>query len=160
MQETIATIGMLVIKGVVIPVIGLFLAWASAHLPAWLKSKTTNTRAAGILERLGQLAMAVVQETEQTIVAGLGSQATPDELRKARDAALASLKSHLGDKGLKELEVVFGLQDQDAVIKMLITFIEQAVHTLGIQQTAMANEAAKTPVSTASTTVVVPPPAA
>jgi hypothetical protein len=158
MQDTVETVGMLLIKGVVIPVIGLFLAWASAHLPTWLKSKTTNERAAGILERLGTLAMAVVQETEQTIVAGLGDKATPDELRKARDAALASLKSHLGDKGLKELETVFGLQDQDAVIKMLITFIEQAVHTLGIQQQTMATEAASK--TSASTTVVVPPPAA
>jgi vacuolar-type H+-ATPase catalytic subunit A/Vma1 len=161
MQDTIETVGMLLIKGVVIPVIGLFLAWASAHLPAWLKSKTTNERAAGILERLGQLAMAVVQETEQTVVAKLGDKADADSLRAARDSALASLKSHLGDKGLKELETVFGLENQDAVIKMLITFIEQAVHTLGIQQTAMATEAAsKTSTSSASTTVVVPPPAA
>jgi hypothetical protein len=105
--------------------------------------------------------MAVVQETEQTVVAKLGDKADADSLRAARDSALASLKSHLGDKGLKELETVFGLENQDAVIKMLITFIEQAVHTLGIQQTAMATEAAsKTSTSSASTTVVVPPPAA
>lgn len=130
MQDLIATIGMLVIKGVVAPVIGLFLAWASMHLPAWLKSKTTNSRAAGILERLATLAMAVVQETEQTVVSKLGDKADETSLLAARDAALTSLKSHLGDKGLKELEIVFGLEDQDAVIKMLITFIEQAVHTL------------------------------
>lgn len=130
MQVTIETVGMLFIKGVVVPVIGIFLAWASAHLPAWLKGRTTNERAAGILERLGQLAMAVVQETEQTIVSKLGDKADETALLAARDAALMSLKSHLGDKGLKELEVVFGLEDQDAVIKMLITFIEQAVHSL------------------------------
>lgn len=130
MQDTIEIIGMLVLKGVVLPVIGLFLAWASAHLPAWLKSITTNSRAASILERLGTLAMAVVQETEQTVVSKLGDKADETALLAARDAALMSLKSHLGDKGLKELEVVFGLEDQDAVIKMLITFIEQAVHLL------------------------------
>ena len=130
MQVTIETVGMLFIKGVIVPVIGLFLAWASAHLPAWLKSKTTNSRVAGILERLGTLAMAVVQETEQTVVSKLGDKADETALLAARDAALMSLKSHLGEKGLKELEVVFGLEDQDAVIKMLITFIEQAVHSL------------------------------
>jgi hypothetical protein len=130
MQDLIETVGMLVIKGVVVPLIGIFMMWATAHLPAWLKSKTTNERAAGILERLGQLAMAVVQETEQTVISKLGDKTDEAALLAARDAALMSLKSHLGDKGLKELEVVFGLENQDAVIKMLITFIEQAVHTL------------------------------
>jgi hypothetical protein len=130
MLVTIETLGMLLIKGVIVPVIGAYLAWASAHLPAWLKARTTNARAAGILERLGQLAMAVVQETEQTVVSKLGDKADGAALLAARDATLMSLKSHLGDKGLKELEVVFGLEDQDAVIKMLITFIEQAVNSL------------------------------
>ena len=130
MLVTIETLGMLLIKGVIVPVIGAYLAWASAHLPAWLKARTTNARAAGILERLGQLAMAVVQETEQTVVSKLGDKADGVALLAARDATLMSLKSHLGDKGLKELEVVFGLEDQDAVIRMLITFIEQAVNSL------------------------------
>jgi len=147
MQDTIETIGMLFLKGVVVPVIGLFLAWASAHFPAWLKSKTTNDRAAGILFRLSQLAMAVVQETEQTVVSKLGDKANEAALLAARDAALASLKSHLGDKGLKELEVVFGLQDQDAAIKMLITFIEQAVHTL--KTDGIATSPSNTPASSA-----------
>jgi hypothetical protein len=147
MQDTIETVGMLVIKGVVVPLLGIFLAWASAHLPAWLKSKTTNERAAGVLYRLGQLAMAVVQETEQTVIAKLGDKADETALLAARDAALMSLKSHLGDKGLKEMETVFGLENQDAVIKMLITFIEQAVHTLKLSQ---AVEAAPVPIATAT----------
>lgn len=157
MQDTIETIGMLIIKGVVIPLMGIFLAWATAHLPAWLKSKTTNERAAGILDRLGQLAMAVVQETEQTVVAKLGDKADEASLLAARDAALMSLKSHLGDKGLKEMETVFGLENQDAAIKMLITFIEQAVHTLSMQQTAMANAAEPRAIAAVSVTPATSP---
>lgn len=151
MQDSIEIIGMLLLKGVVVPLLGFALTWASMHLPAWVKSKVTNQRAAGILERLSQLAMAVVQETEQTVVSKLGDKADDAALKNARDQALATLKSHLGDKGLKEMETVFGLENQDAVIKMLITFIEQAVHTVNMSQTA--------PVAAAAVVAVSPPAA-
>lgn len=130
MQDQIETIGMLMIKGVLVPVMIAFLTWASAHVPAWIAAKVNNTRVAGVLERLSQLAFQVVQEVQQTVVSKLGDKATEAELLAARDQALATLKSHLGDKGLQEIETVLGLQDQDAVIKMLITFIESAVHSL------------------------------
>jgi hypothetical protein len=158
-MEVIQTVGMDVVKGVLVPVIGMFLVWASAHLPAWIKTKVNNQQAAGVLERLSQLSMAVVQEVEQTVVAKLGDKADAASLAAARDQAVATLKSHLGDKGLAEMETVFGLQNQDAAIKMLITFVEQAVHTLNASQASTTTTVSTTspapsdPLIPSSTTV-------
>jgi hypothetical protein len=105
-------------------------------LPAWIKAKVKNESVAGVLERLSQLAFSVVTEIQQTIVSGLGDKATAEELLKARDQAIATLKSHLGAKGLKELMTVLGLADETAVNKLLITFIESAVHNLPKMMTA------------------------
>jgi hypothetical protein len=131
MQDQIETIGMLIVKGVVLPLVGLFVAWASARLPALIAAHVKNTSVAGVLERLSSLAFSVVTEVEQTVIANLGDKADKAALLAARDQALATLKSHLGEKGLQEIEDVLGLKDQDAVIKLLITFIESAVHNMG-----------------------------
>lgn len=146
MQETLEQIGMMVFKGVAVPVVALFLAWASAHVPGWIATKVKNAKVAGVLERLTALAFTVVQEVQQTVVSKLGDTADAAALLAARDQALATLKSHLGDKGLQEIEDVLGLKDQDAVIKLLISFIESSVHSLKLQNA-----------DAGSTTVVVPP---
>lgn len=136
MQDQIETIGMLIVKGVVLPLVGLFVAWASMMLPAWIKAKVKNESVAGVLERLTSLAFTVVQEIQQTVVSGLGDKATVEELKAARDRAIETLKAHLGPKGLKELMTVLGLADSAAVEKLLITFIESAVHNLPKMMTA------------------------
>ena len=130
MQDQIEVIGMLIIKGLVLPLVGLFVAWASAKLPALISAHVKNTGVAGVLARLSTLAWSVVAEVEQTVVSKLGDKADATTLAAARDQAIATLKSHLGEKGLKEIEDVLGLKDQDAVTKLLITFIESAVHGL------------------------------
>jgi len=130
MQDTIETIGMLAIKGFIMPVIGLFLAWASTKLPAWITTHIKNQREAAILNKLATLSLTVVQEVDQTVVSNLGNKVTKASLSAARDQALETLKSHLGPQGLQEIEQVFGLENQDAVIKMLVSFIEQGVHSL------------------------------
>jgi len=138
MQDQLETIGMLIVKGVVLPVVGLLIAIASAYLPSWIKAKVKNESVAGVLERLTTLAFSVVTEIQQTIVSGLGDKATPEELKKARDTAIATLRSHLGEKGLKEIMTVLGLADAAAVDKLLITFVESAVHNLPKTLTAGA----------------------
>lgn len=130
MQDQIETFGILIVKGVVLPLVGLFVAWASMKLPAWINTKVKNESVAGVLARLTNLAFTVVQEVQQTVVSRLGDKATMEELKGARDLALATLKAHLGVKGLKELELVLGLDGSSAVEKLLITFIESAVHNL------------------------------
>jgi hypothetical protein len=154
MQDQIETIGMLIVKGVVLPLVGLFVAWASMMLPAWIKAKVKNESVAGVLERLSQLAFSVVTEIQQTIVSGLGDKATSEELLKARDLAIANLKSHLGTKGLKELMTVLGLADDAAVTKLLITFIESAVHNL--PKTLMAGALLETKTTTTPETATEP----
>lgn len=146
MQDQIETIGMLIVKGVVLPLVGLFVAWASMMLPAWIKSKVKNESVAGVIERLTTLAFAVVTEIQQTVVSGLGDKATVEELKKARDQAITTLKEHLGPKGIKELMVVLGLPTTEAFDKLIVTFIESAVHNLKTSQPALI-EAATAPVT-------------
>lgn len=155
MQDQIETIGMLIIKGIVLPLIGLALTWASAHLPAWIASKVKNQRAAGVLDRLGTLAFTVVAEVEQTVISGLKGRATLADLMGARDQAIATLKSHLGDTGLKEIQTVLGLNDANAVDKLIISFIEAAVHTLEKPMVAgtLVEAIVPAPVGSVTTTV-------
>jgi hypothetical protein len=130
MQDQIETIGMLLVKGVLLPIVGLAITAASLYLPMWIKSKVKNESVGGVLERLTALAFTVVSEVQQTVVSGLGDKATKEELLKARDLALANLKTHLGPKGIKELMTVLGISTPDGLDKLIITYIESAVHNL------------------------------
>lgn len=133
MQEQIETFGMMLIKGVIAPTFLLLLTWAAAKLSALIRSKVRNEAAAGILDRLSLLAITVVQEVEQTVVSTLPDRANKAALLAARDQALATLKSHLGEKGLRELMTVLGLKDDNAVVKLLLSYIESSVLTLKMQ---------------------------
>lgn len=130
MQDQIETVGMLIVKGVVLPLVGLFIAWASAKLPALLSARVKNESVAGVLSRLTQLAFTVVTEVQQTVVSGLGDKANAEALRGARDRAIATIKSHLGPKGIKELMTVLGIKTSDALDKLIVSFVESAVHNL------------------------------
>lgn len=130
MQDQIETVGMLLVKGVLLPIIGLAVTAASLWLPLWIKSKVKNESMAGVLERLSTLTFAVVTEIQQTVVSGLGRKATKEELLAARDRALATVKEHLGAKGIKELMTVLGIQTSEAFEKLIVTYIESAVHNL------------------------------
>lgn len=137
MQEQIETVGILILKGVVLPVVGLIVTYASLKLPQWIKTKVKNQSAEGVLERLSLLAMNVVMEVQQTFVSTLVDP-TPEQLKEALAKALASLKAHLGPKGLKELEDVLGLDGDTAVERLIITFLESAVHTLKMSPAPIA----------------------
>lgn len=130
MQDQIESLGMLMIKGVILPLVSLFVAWASMKLPALVQAKVKNETVAGVLDRLHQLVFNVVQEIQQTVVSSLGDKANGDALKAARDQALATIKSHLGPKGIKELEVVLGLDGNPAVERLIVTFIESSVFNL------------------------------
>lgn len=136
MQDQIETIGMLLIKGVVLPIVGLFVAWASAKLPALISTRVKNESVAGVLERLTQLAFTVVTEVQQTVVSGLGNKANTESLKAARDQAITTLKGHLGPKGVKELMTVLGMKTSEAFEKLLVTYIESAVHNLKVSKSA------------------------
>lgn len=144
MQEQIETFGMMLIKGVIAPAFLAFLTWAAARLGAWIHSKVRNETTAGVLYRLGQLAINVVQEVEQTVVSALPDKADKAALLAARDQALATLKSHLGEKGLRELTSVLGLKDDSAVAKLLLSYIESSVLTLRMQNGPVTTTMTKT----------------
>ena len=160
MQDQIETIGMLIIKGVVLPLVGIFVTWASLKLPALINAHVKNTSAEGVLDRLATLAFSVVTEIEQTVIAKLGDKADKASLLAARDQAIATLKSHLGEKGLKEIEDVLGLKDQSAVDKMIITFIESAVHNLPAHGQVLETVTTTTPDQATTTSTTTSTPAA
>lgn len=138
MQAQIETFGMMLIKGVIAPALLTFLTWAAAKLGAWIHSKIRNEAAAGVLDRLGQLAINVVQEVQQTVVSALPDKADKAALLAARDQALATLRSHLGEKGIRELMTVLGLKDDNAVVKLLLSYIESSVFMLKTQSPFVA----------------------
>lgn len=133
MQDQIEMFGMMLIKGVLGPAFVVFVTYAAAHLGAWIRSKMHNEVVVGVLDRLAQLAINVVREVQQTVVSSLPDKADKAALLAARDQALETLKSHLGEKGLRELMTVLGLKDDDAVVKLLISYIESSVLSLKTQ---------------------------
>jgi hypothetical protein len=161
MQDQIETFGMLLIKGVIAPALTALIAWATVRLGEWIKAKTSNEKVSGILDRLRELTFHVVQEVEQTVVSALPDKADKSALLAARDQALATLKSHLGEKGLRELMVVFGLKDDNDVVKVLISYIESAVMTMksanGPMTTTVVKSTGLGPIDEKTTTTVVQP---
>ncbi len=144
MQDQIEMFGMMLIKGVLAPAFVAFLTWGAAHFGAWIRSKVRNDTVAGVLDRLSQLAFNVVQEVQQTVVSSLPDKANKAALLVARDQALATLRSHLGEKGLRELMIVLGLKDDDAVVKLLLSYIESSVLTLKMQNGPATTTVTKT----------------
>ncbi len=136
-MQDIDTIGLLFLKGVVIPALGVVALWAAARVPGWIATHVSNKRIAGVIDRLAQLAFTVVQEVQQTVVSKLkasGDAAAPEQLAAARDQAIATLKSHLGAKGLLEIKQAMQLTDDTAVEKLITSFIESAVLMLKQQE--------------------------
>lgn len=162
MQDQIEMFGMMLIKGVLAPAFVAFLTWGAAHLGAWIRSKVRNDTVAGVLDRLSQLAINVVQEVQQTVVSSLPDKADKAALLAARDQALATLKSHLGEKGLRELMIVLGLKDDDAVVRLLLSYIESSVLTLKMANGPVTTTVTKTEPSygVEKTTSVIQPGAA
>jgi hypothetical protein len=130
MQDQIETFGMLLIKGVIAPALTALIAWATVQVGAWIKAKVRNEKVGGVLDRLNQLAFHVVQEVQQTVVSSLPDKANKGALLAARDQAVATLRSHLGEKGLRELMIVFGLKSDDDAVKVLLSYVESAVMTM------------------------------
>lgn len=136
-MQDIDTIGLLFLKGVVIPALGVIALWAAARVPGWIAAHVSNKRIAGVINRVSQLAFIVVQEVQQTVISKLKDSAeapAPEQLAAARDQAIATLKSHLGAKGLLEIKQAMQLTDDTAVEKLITSFIESAVLMLKQQE--------------------------
>jgi hypothetical protein len=130
---TIALDAIIAIAPVVMALLGLL----ATQLSRYVNAKVTNTKLAGILTRLDSLALTVVQEVEQTIVSKLDpTKPLADNGQTALAAAITSLKTHLGQKGLDEVKGVLGIGDSD-LDKVLVSYVESKVHVVNQAQQAI-----------------------
>jgi hypothetical protein len=137
--SALAITALQVLSPVVIALFGIL----AKKLVDLIDTRVKNETVKGILDRLDQTALAVVTEVQQTIVENLDPNAPKDSFVKARDAAVANLKTLLGQKGLDDIKSVLGLGD-DSLDKILVMFIEKQVHGLK-QKTAPSVAATSTP---------------
>ena len=128
MGAELSQLGMAVGKALM-PFVVTLLGILIAHGVIWLKAHTKGARMQGIEERLGNLALTVVQEIEQVVVSKLPERPTALDYEHAKQAALASLKLHLGPKGIDEIKKVMGW-DETSLELVLESYIESRVHAV------------------------------
>ncbi len=110
----------------------LVVTWVSIQARAWIAAKVKNETAKGILGRLDDTVEAAVKEVEQTVLSSL-TTVSPGDLSAAKTAALKTIESHLGAKGIAELMAVLGMTDASALGKYLETQLEAKVLDLKTQ---------------------------
>lgn len=116
--------------------IGAMICALLAYATAYLKSKTKNADVQAALDRFDQVSESAVKDAQQSVIEAAEKKdgKTPDEVfTAAKAAALASIKSHYGEKGLSELKKIFGWDDID---KNLSSMVEAKVHDLKLSRTA------------------------
>ncbi len=116
------------------PLLLAALTWAAAKLAQYIQAKVKSEYLRGVLVRLDDAVLAAVREVQQVTVeaikaASADGKLTPEERAKVKQAAIDSVKSHLGTKGLAELAKILGLEG-GAIEKLLSTRVEAAVHDL------------------------------
>ena len=114
------------------------ITWVAARLAQYITAKVKNEYLRGVLVRLDDTVVSVVREIHQVTVDALKASSVdgkiPPGAREAiRNAALTTIRSHLGVKGLGDLARVLGL-DGTAVDRLIGTKVEAAVHDLKTQQ--------------------------
>ena len=121
------------------PILLAALTWVAAKAAQYIQAKVKNEYLRGVLVRLDDAVLTVVREVQQVTVEAIKSgsadgKLTPDERARVKQAAIDSVKSHLGMKGIAELAKILGLEG-GAVEKLLSTRVEAAVHDLRIART-------------------------
>ena len=118
------------------------LSWLIVKATQWLQARTKNELIIGIIGRVGIFVETTVRSLEQTVVGELKRVSddgviTAEEATQVKAAALANVKSLLGEKGLKELMRILGL-NEGGVDKFLGDQVEAMVQRI---------QAAKAPVT-------------
>lgn len=116
------------------------LSWAAIELTRWLRTKTANAVAEGILTRLAGVVHQVVSELMQTSVSELrkatspdspgGRQITKEEAADLKDEALSKVRSYMGPKGFALLMKVLGFVSENEANDFIKSKIEAEVHAL------------------------------
>ena len=99
------------------PVLLAALGWLSFRAAGWIKAYTKNAQVQGILLRLDDVVFTAVSSLEQTVVVAAKTAASDGQLTKSdgaavKAAALAEIKSHLGPKGIAELQAILGIKPE------------------------------------------------
>jgi hypothetical protein len=116
------------------PILLAALTWVAAKAAQYIQAKVKNEYLRGVLVRLDDAVLGAVREVQQVTVEALKSgsadgKLTPDERARVKQAAIDSVKSYLGMKGIAELAKILGLES-GAVERLLSTRVEAAVHDL------------------------------
>lgn len=116
------------------PILLAVLTWASIKATQYIQAKVKNEYLRGALTRLNDAVLTAVREVQQVAVEAIKAgradgKLTADEKAAVKKAALDSVKSHLGVKGVDELIKILGLSD-GSIDRLLESKIEAAVHAL------------------------------
>lgn len=122
---------------VLAPVLMAVVTWVAAKLAQLINARVKNEYLRGVLIRLDDTVASVVREVNQVTVESIKSSSADGRLTaSARDviknAALQTVKAHLGAKGIAELSQILGL-DGSAIDRLIGTRIEATVHDLKAQ---------------------------
>jgi hypothetical protein len=120
------------------PILLAALTWVAAKIAQYIQAKVKNEYLRGVLVRLDDAVLAAVREVQQVTVEAIKSASadgklTAEERARVKQAALDSVKSHLGMKGIAELAKILGLES-GAIEKLLSTRVEAAVHDLKVSR--------------------------
>ena len=147
------------------PLILAALGWLSWRAAGWIKAHTKNAQVQGVLLRLDDAVFTAVSALEQTVVVAAKTASSDGQLTKSdgaavKAAALAEIKSHLGPKGIAELQAILGIKS-DALDSFLSSRIESSVLQMPVSTQLPADQGSvKTPVSsTEAETPILPRPA-
>jgi hypothetical protein len=113
------------------------LAWAGKRLSDFIGAKVANDTLKTVLIRADTVIFTVVKAIAQVTVDAAKQGAVDGKLpaviaSAARDAALAKVKSYLGQPGLDALMQVLGLKDMATTEQFLASRIESAVRDVKV----------------------------
>lgn len=104
-----------------------------AYATSYFRNKTKNAKIQEALDRFDLVAEDAVKDAEQRIIRAIKpGDDLGTVLLSAKAAAVESITSHYGDKGISELKKVLGWDD---IQKNISTKIEAKVHDLKAQKT-------------------------
>lgn len=139
MKEQLASLGVEALKALSPVILGL-IGIIGMRLNQWIAAKVKNEKMQGMLSRLNDVAIDAVKEVEQTFVSALENP-TKEDFVKARDQALATIKTHMGQRGLSEMKKVLGIENEGDLEKILLNLLESRVHDLKMSKKAVGGAA-------------------
>jgi hypothetical protein len=143
------------------PVLLAVFGWLSWRAAGWINAYTKNAKLKGILLRLDDAVFTAVSALEQTVVVAAKTAASDGQLTKSdgaavKAAALAEIKSHLGQKGIAELQAILGVKPE-GLDSFLSSRIEASVLQLPVRTQVAGTGAVSVQVSsTEAETPVLP----